>query len=117
MKKRRCLKHIGEMSDRLSITVENMEYRSIYRELGRKCGCKRRRAVPSASDGKGELHFAGKSGGLYVSGSSEELVENTKAVQRRKTMITIFNRKELIVTASMENRRKSGIFLPKPYAV
>lgn len=47
---------------------------------------KRRRAVPSASDGKGELHFAGKSGGLYVSGSSEELVENTKAVQRRKTV-------------------------------
>ena len=44
MKKRRCLKHIGEMSDRLSITVENMEYRSIYRELGRKCGCKKEKS-------------------------------------------------------------------------
>ena len=74
---------------------------------------KRRRAVPSASDGKGELHFAGKSGGLYVSGSSEELVENTKAVQRRKTMITIFNRKELIVTASMEKQAEVRDILAK----
>ena len=72
-------KHIGEMSDRLSITVENMEYRSIYRELGANVAAKRRRAVPSASDGKGELHFAGKSGGNMF----QEVRKNLLRIQRQ----------------------------------